>query len=87
MALGTESRPDKLFFPVNVKCNIVVIIRNMTDITNLDFIAPVTLTIGAKDGNDASQQNSDNIYTQKSFHSKWIGILDSLERFLMLLWC
>ena len=55
--LGTESRPDKLSFQYSLNATSLTT-GTWTDVTSLDFIAPVTLVIGAKDGNAAGNKTS-----------------------------
>ena len=59
--LGTESRLDKLSFQFSLNATSLTT-GTWTDVTSLDFIAPVTLVIGAKDGNAAGNKTS-IIYT------------------------
>ncbi|HEX6172308.1 MAG TPA: Ig-like domain-containing protein, partial [Chitinophagaceae bacterium] len=55
--LGAESRLDKLSFQYSLNATSLTT-GTWTDVTSLDFIAPVTLAIGAKDGNAAGNNTS-----------------------------
>ena len=55
--LGAESRPDKLSFQYSLNATSLTT-GTWTEVTSLDFIAPVTLGIGAKDGNAAGNKTS-----------------------------
>ena len=55
--LGTASRTDKLSFQYSLDATSLT---NGTwiNVTNLDFITPTTTTVGAKDGNNATNQTA-----------------------------
>jgi Bacterial Ig-like domain/Lamin Tail Domain/Secretion system C-terminal sorting domain len=55
--LGAESRIDKLSFQYSIDATSLTT-GTWINVTNLDFIAPVTLTTGAKDGNAAANRTA-----------------------------
>ncbi|HET9277554.1 MAG TPA: Ig-like domain-containing protein, partial [Flavitalea sp.] len=55
--LGAESRLDKLSFQYSLNATSLTT-GTWADVTSLDFVAPVTLAIGAKDGNAAGNKTS-----------------------------
>ncbi len=62
--LGAESRIDKLTFQYSLNATSLTT-GTWTDVTNLDFTAPVTLIIGAKDGNVAANRTA-STYTLRN---------------------